>query len=124
LLFGNVTMQIAQEEVFGPVLCLIPHDGEQDAIRIANDTIYGLNGAVLTHDADVAYRVARAVRVGKFSQNSFRFDHGVPSSGMKQSGIGREGGTEGLEAYLETKVMLMDSSIPLRQFGSSLPETG
>lgn len=105
-------MTIAQEEVFGPVLCLIPHDGEDDAIRIANDTIYGLNGAVLTNDAAAAYRVARRVRSGKFAQNAFRVDFAQPSGGMKQSGIGREGGDEGLKAYLETKVMLMDAPAP------------
>lgn len=110
-LFSHVSskMRIAQEEVFGPVLCLIPHDGEEDAIRIANDTVYGLNGAVLTNDTAAAWRVGRSVRSGKFAQNGFRFDFSLPSGGMKQSGIGREGGVEGLEAYLETKVMLMDA---------------
>ena len=114
-LFAGVRtdMRIAQEEVFGPVLCLMPHDGEEDAVRIANDTIYGLNGAVLTNDNVAAFRVGRAVRSGKFAQNGYRVDFSLPSGGMKQSGIGREGGVEGLEAYLETKVMLMDAPEPV-----------
>jgi aldehyde dehydrogenase (NAD+) len=101
-------MTIAQEEIFGPVLCLIPCDNVDDAIRIANDTIYGLNASVLTRDNDAAYAVGRRTRSGKFAQNGLRTDFCLPSGGCKQSGIGREGGPEGLKAYLETRVMLLD----------------
>lgn len=113
-LFADVKkdMKIAQEEVFGPVLCLMPFDDEEEAIRISNDTIYGLNGAILTHDNAAAYRIARRIRTGKFTQNIFGFDFNLPTGGMKQSGIGREGGEEGLKSFLETKVMLMDAPPP------------
>jgi len=111
-LFANVDnrSRIAQEEIFGPVLSLIPCEDEADAIRIANESNFGLNGAVLTHDADAAYRVARAVRAGFFGQNGMRMDYTLPFGGFKQSGIGREGGEEGLLAYLETKTILLDEA--------------
>jgi acyl-CoA reductase-like NAD-dependent aldehyde dehydrogenase len=100
---------IAREEIFGPVLSLIPCEDEADAIRIANDSVYGLNGSVLTHDSDAAYRVGRAVRSGNFGQNGLRADFSLPFGGFKQSGVGREGGPEGLMAYLETKTLLLDA---------------
>lgn len=110
-LFANVdnTSRIAQEEIFGPVLCLIPAEDEEDAIRIANASDYGLNGSVLTEDADAAYRIGRRIRTGGFGQNGLRMDFGLPFGGFKQSGIGREGGPEGLFPYLEMKTMLMDA---------------
>ncbi len=110
-LFANVDNQsrIAQEEVFGPVLCLIPCEDEEDAIRIANESNYGLNGSVLTQDADAAYRIGRQIRTGGFGQNGLRMDFGLPFGGFKQSGVGREGGPEGLWGYLETKTMLLDA---------------
>ena len=101
--------RIAQEEIFGPVLSLIPVDSDEDAIRIANESDYGLNGAVLTYDADAAYRIARRVRTGAVGQNGLRLDFGLPYGGFKQSGIGREGGLEGLMAYLEMKSIFLDS---------------
>lgn len=101
-------MTIAQEEIFGPVLSLIPCDDLDDAVRIANDSAYGLNGSVLTHDNELAYAIGRRVRSGKFTQNGMRPDFTLPTGGFKQSGIGREGGEEGLRAYLETKVLLLD----------------
>jgi aldehyde dehydrogenase (NAD+) len=109
-LFANVKndSRIAQEEVFGPVLSLIPCEDEEDAIRIANASNYGLNGSVLTHDHEAAYRIARQVRTGGFGQNGLRMDFGLPFGGFKQSGIGREGGVEGLMAYLELKTILLD----------------
>jgi aldehyde dehydrogenase (NAD+) len=109
-LFANVKndSRIAQEEIFGPVLSLIPCDDEEDAIRIANESRYGLSGSVLTHDADAAYRVSRAVRTGGIGQNGLRLDLGLPFGGVKQSGLGREGGTEGLMSYLESKTILLD----------------
>jgi acyl-CoA reductase-like NAD-dependent aldehyde dehydrogenase len=110
-LFANVEngSRIAQEEIFGPVLCLIPADDEEDAIRIANESDYGLNGSVLTQDIDAAYRIGRRIRTGGFGQNGLRMDFGLPFGGFKQSGIGREGGPEGLLPYLEMKTMLMDA---------------
>lgn len=111
-LFTCVTndMTIAREEIFGPVLCLIAYDGEQDAIRIANDSIYGLNASVLTHDAEAAFRIGRKLRAGTFAQNGLRSDFSLPMGGFKQSGVGREGGEQGLRGYLETKTMLLDSA--------------
>ncbi len=111
-LFANVDneMQIAQEEIFGPVLSLIPCDDEQDAIRIANESNYGLNGSVLTHDKDAAWRVARRIRTGNVGQNGMRNDFSLPFGGFKQSGIGREGGAQGLMHYLETKTILVDEA--------------
>lgn len=111
-LFANVDniSRIAQEEIFGPVLCLIPCDDEEDAIRIANESKYGLNGAVFTHDAETAFRIARAVRTGFFGQNGMRMDYTLPFGGFRQSGLGREGGTEGLMPFLETKTILLDSA--------------
>jgi acyl-CoA reductase-like NAD-dependent aldehyde dehydrogenase len=110
-LFANVNNRstLAQEEIFGPVLSLIPCEDEEDAIRIANDSIYGLNGSVLTGDVDAAYRIGRRVRSGNFTQNGMRADFSLPFGGFKQSGCGREGGAEGLRAYLETKTMLFDA---------------
>ncbi len=109
-LFANVdnAMTIAQEEIFGPVLCLIPAEDAADAIRLSNESIYGLNGAVFTHDAQKAYDVACKVRTGGFGQNGLKMDFGMPFGGYKQSGIGREGGMEGLAPYFETKTILLD----------------
>lgn len=111
-LFANVknSMTIAQEEIFGPVLCLIACDSTDDAIRIANDSIYGLNASVLTHDPSAATAVARRLRAGNVAQNGMRADFSLPWGGFKQSGIGREGGVQGLMAYLETKTMLLESA--------------
>ena len=109
-LFAHVDnrSRIAQEEIFGPVLSLIPCEDEEDAIRIANESHYGLSGSVLTQDADAAYRIARRVRTGGVGQNGLRMDFGLPFGGFKQSGIGREGGIEGLKSFLEAKTILID----------------
>ncbi|WP_427967723.1 aldehyde dehydrogenase [Altererythrobacter sp.] len=109
-LFANVdnSSRIAQEEIFGPVLSLIPCEDEEDAIRIANDSNFGLNGSVLTQDVNAAYRIARQIRSGAVGQNGMRMDFGLPFGGFKQSGIGREGGPEGLLGYVESKTILMD----------------
>ena len=111
-LFANVdnNSRIAQEEIFGPVLCLIPAEDEEDAIRIANESNYGLHGSVLTHDMDAAYKIARHVRTGVFASNGLKMDWGTPFGGFKQSGIGREGGEEGLWPYIETKTILLDGA--------------
>jgi len=96
--------EIAQEEVFGPVLVIIPHDGDDDAVRIANNSIYGLSGSVYGGDQDRATAVARRIRAGTISVNGGAWNSpDVPFGGYKQSGIGRELGTAGLEEFLETK---------------------
>ncbi len=108
--FGNVdnSSTIAQEEIFGPVLSVIPAQNEQDAIAIANDTIYGLNASVFTNDVERARDVARQLRSGTVGHNAFRTDFGIAFGGFKQSGIGREGGTEGLLPFLETKTVILE----------------
>ena len=108
--FGNVanTSTIAQEEIFGPVLSVIPAKDEADAIAIANDTIYGLNVSVFTNDVERARDVARQLRSGTVGHNAFRTDFGISFGGFKQSGIGREGGTEGLLPFLETKTVILE----------------
>jgi aldehyde dehydrogenase (NAD+) len=101
---------IAQEEIFGPVLSVIPADNDEHAIDIANDTIYGLNAAVFTPDAARAREVADRLRSGTVGHNGMRMDMDTAFGGFKQSGIGREGGREGLLPYLETKTMLLDEA--------------
>jgi acyl-CoA reductase-like NAD-dependent aldehyde dehydrogenase len=108
--FANVdnNFTIAREEIFGPVLSVIPAEDEEDAVRIANDTNYGLAGVVFTNDPDRAYAVSRRIRTGMMGQNALRTDFAMGFGGMKQSGMGREGGVEGLLPYLEMKTILMD----------------
>jgi aldehyde dehydrogenase (NAD+) len=108
--FANVenSMAIAQEEIFGPVLSVIPSDDEASALRIANDTIYGLNASVFTNDAERALSFARRLRSGTVGQNGSRTDITIAFGGVKQSGIGREGGIEGLIPFLETKTVILD----------------
>jgi aldehyde dehydrogenase (NAD+) len=97
---------VAQEEIFGPVLCAIPYEDEEDAIRIANDSIYGLSGGVWSGDDERALRIARRIRSGTMSVNGAQwFDVDTPFGGYRQSGIGRENGLAGFEEYLETKVI-------------------
>ena len=107
---GNVdnSARVAQEEIFGPVLCVIPADSEEHAIALANDSRYGLNASVFTRDVDHARAVARRLRTGTVGHNAFRSDLGLPFGGFKQSGIGREGGRDGLYAYLETQTVILD----------------
>ncbi|MGA2828028.1 MAG: aldehyde dehydrogenase family protein [Streptosporangiaceae bacterium] len=98
--------EIAQEEVFGPVLAVIPYDGDDDAVRIANNSIVGLSGAIFSADADRAIAVARRIRTGTFSINGGNyFAPDAPFGGYKQSGIGREMGRPGLEEFLERKTL-------------------
>ena len=101
---------IAQEEIFGPVLTVIAADGVDDAIAKANDTIYGLNASVYANDVDRAYSIARRLRSGTVGHNGPRTDGSITFGGFKQSGIGREGGTEGLRAFLEPKTVLLDAT--------------
>ncbi|HUN28019.1 MAG TPA: aldehyde dehydrogenase [Steroidobacteraceae bacterium] len=98
-------MTIAQEEIFGPVVSFISYRGTEDAVRKANDTIYGLHGAVYTKDAEEGYKVARRVRSGSVTVNGLIVDPKMPFGGFKQSGQGREGGIEGLDPYFETKTV-------------------
>jgi len=106
--FSDVTpaMTIAQEEIFGPVLVILPYDDEDDAVRIANDTIYGLAAGVWSGDPARAERVARRLRAGQVEINGGQFDLRAPFGGFKQSGNGRENGRFGLEEYLEAKALL------------------
>ncbi len=105
--FADVTneMTIAREEIFGPVLSMIPFDTEEEAIRIANDSPYGLTHYVQTQDGEKANRVARQLRAGMVQMNGEGLGGGAPFGGYKQSGNGREGGTWGLEDFLEVKVV-------------------
>ncbi|ABW09812.1 aldehyde dehydrogenase [Parafrankia sp. EAN1pec] len=98
--------EIAQEEIFGPVLAVIPHDGDDDAVNIANNSIFGLSGSVLSADTDRALAVARRIRSGTISVNGGSwYAPDAPFGGYKQSGIGRESGTPGLEEFLEIKTI-------------------
>lgn len=101
---------IAREEIFGPVLSVIPAASDADAIAIANDTVYGLNNSVFTNDADRAYAVARQLRSGTVGHNMFRSDFGIAFGGFKQSGVGREGGVEGLLPFLEAKTVILEGA--------------
>ncbi len=101
-------MTIAQEEIFGPVLAVLAYDDEADAVRIANDSDYGLSGSVWTQDVERGIDVARQVRTGTYGINQFgTIDLRNPFGGFKASGVGRELGPEGLSAYLETKSILL-----------------
>jgi aldehyde dehydrogenase (NAD+) len=103
--FGNVTndMRIAREEIFGPVLALLSYEDEDDAIKIANDSDYGLGGSVWTADVSHGIEVARRIRTGSCGVNLYSLDANTPFGGYKNSGLGRELGPEGLTAYLEYK---------------------
>jgi len=106
--FADVSndMRIAQEEIFGPVLAVIPYEDEEDAIRIANDSEYGLAGSVWTNDAAKGLDIARRVRTGTIAVNRYLMDFFAPFGGYKASGLGREFGREGLEEYMESKTMI------------------
>ncbi len=101
------SMTIAQEEIFGPVLAVIPYDTEDDAVRIANDSVYGLAGSVFTQDFPKALEIAKKIRTGTYAVNMYAFDPGAPFGGYKNSGIGRENGPEGIEQYCESKSVLL-----------------
>ena len=106
-IFSDVSndMRIAREEIFGPVLVIIPFEDEADAISIANDTPYGLAAFLQTGNAERAERVASKLRAGAVHVNGGGIEYGTPFGGYKQSGNGREGGMMGLEDYLETKTL-------------------
>jgi aldehyde dehydrogenase (NAD+) len=100
-------MAIAREEIFGPVGAIIAYGDEEEAIAIANDSDYGLSGGVFTEDTDRAYAVARRIRTGNFTQNGRVIDYTMPYGGFKQSGVGREGGIEGLHGFTEVKTVFL-----------------
>lgn len=100
-------MEIAQQEIFGPVLCVVPFDDEDEAVRLANDTEYGLGAGVYTEDARRAFRVSRRLRAGTVGINGFQVEPHLPFGGFKQSGLGREGGRSAFEAYTELKTVMM-----------------
>jgi betaine-aldehyde dehydrogenase len=104
-LFADVhnDMKIAREEIFGPVLVAIPYEDQDDAIRLANASEYGLSGSVWTPDQNRGYEVAKQVRTGTYNVNGFIIDFGAPFGGFKASGIGREFGPEGIACYTEPK---------------------
>jgi len=106
-IFADVSndMRIAQEEIFGPVLAIIPFENEEEAIEIANDSPYGLAAYLQTGDKDRAQRVSKGLRAGAVHINGGGFNYGSPFGGYKQSGNGREGGEMGIEDYLETKTV-------------------
>jgi acyl-CoA reductase-like NAD-dependent aldehyde dehydrogenase len=108
-LFADVDpkMTIAREEIFGPVLSIIPHDGPEDAIRIANDSEYGLFGGVWAGDREQGLAIARAIRTGSVSVNGGGRDFSAPFGGYKQSGIGREYGASGIDSYVEVKAITL-----------------
>ncbi len=102
------SMRIAQEEIFGPVLSVIPYDDVDDAVRIANDSDYGLAGTVWTSDQEAGLDVARRVRTGTYGVNTYTMDFAAPFGGFKASGIGREFGAEGLGQYTELKSVYLE----------------
>ncbi|OZE93564.1 aldehyde dehydrogenase [Rhodococcus sp. 15-1189-1-1a] len=113
--FTNTTnsMRICREEIFGPVAAVLRYDTLDEAIAIANESDYGLHGAVFTADPDAAATVARSIRTGTFSVNSFAYNIEAPFGGVKNSGVGRDTGPEAVEGYYELKTInLMDSMVP------------
>jgi acyl-CoA reductase-like NAD-dependent aldehyde dehydrogenase len=116
--FRDVTprMRIAQEEIFGPVVAVLPYDDEDDAVAIANDSDFGLHGSVWTPDIGHGVAVARRVRTGTYSVNGLALDPAMPFGGVKQSGLGREMGPEGLAAYQELRTITVPAGTTVPGF--------
>ena len=116
-IFTNVdsNMTIAKEEIFGPVVSVMPYEDEEDAIRIANNSTYGLSGAVFTKDTEKGVALARRIRTGNVSVNGLKLDNAVPFGGYKESGVGRVGGPEGLEALPGDQVGLFAGLRPIKR---------
>jgi aldehyde dehydrogenase (NAD+) len=105
------TMRISQEEIFGPVISVMPFDDVDDAIRIANATVFGLGSGVWTKDIGKAHQVAKSLRAGTVWVNCYgAMDVAMPFGGYKMSGYGREGGVEQLDQYLETKAVVLKTA--------------
>jgi len=102
---ANNQMRISREEIFGPVVTVIPYDTEEEAVRLANDSDYGLHGAVFTTDDDRALKIAGKIHTGIFSINCYGFNPEAPSGGVKASGIGRDTGREAVESFFELKTI-------------------
>ena len=100
-------MTIAREEIFGPVISVITYDGEDEAVAVANDSPYGLYASVFTHDDEAVWRIGRQLRTGNVARNAVIVDRTLPYGGFKQSGIGREGGIEGLRSFQEQKTVYL-----------------
>jgi acyl-CoA reductase-like NAD-dependent aldehyde dehydrogenase len=113
-LFADATndMRIAREEIFGPVLTVLKYTDENDAVRIANDTDYGLAGSVWTADVTHGLDIAARIRTGTYGINMYTLDTMMPFGGFKQSGIGREFGTEGLSEYVELQTTVSADPLP------------
>jgi aldehyde dehydrogenase (NAD+) len=104
-------MRICREEIFGPVVALIAYNSLDEAVDIANDSDYGLHGAVFTQDPAIAMDVTKRVRAGTFSVNSFTYNYEIPFGGMKNSGVGRDTGPQAVQAYFELKAVNLDGSM-------------
>jgi acyl-CoA reductase-like NAD-dependent aldehyde dehydrogenase len=100
-------MRIAREEAFGPVVCVIPYRDEDEAVAIANDSPYGLSGAVFSDDVARGVAIGKRIRVGTLGVNGYALDPSLPFGGRKQSGLGREFGIEGLAEYTELKAIAL-----------------
>jgi aldehyde dehydrogenase (NAD+) len=111
-IFADVSnnMRVAREEIFGPILCVVPFSDEEEAIRLANDTEYGLGATVYTNDVKRAMRMARAIRAGTVGVNGYQLEPNAPFGGYGQSGMGREGGRTAIEAYTEVKTVLIPTT--------------
>jgi len=111
-LFTDVSndMSIAREEIFGPVLSVIPFSDEDEAVRIANDTEYGLAATVWTGDIKRAMRMTRAIRAGTVGINGYQLEPHAAFGGYRQSGLGREGGRPAIESYTELKTVLLPTT--------------
>src|SRR3546814_12147949 len=96
-------MTIAREEIFGPVIAVIPYEREADAVGIANDSEYGLYGSIFSYDDEAVWRIGRQLRTGNVAKNAVIVDRTLPYGGFKQSGLGREGGIEGLRRSEERR---------------------